>query len=325
MKIASRQGFREIEIVPYDIVHPLAPRVLIRALQSLAFVLEHAPVIREMSGALYIWAKKPGEDGGSRSFIDLAEHRSLHNSTSFVIPCHNEEVNLEPLVEAILGYYGPYVHEIVLVNDGSRDRTGDVAAGIAAREPRVKVINRTAPNGVGRALRDGYAAAGGRYILSMDCDFIEILPEFRDLFDVIAQGHDGAIGSRFSHESLLINYPFLKILCNRGFHLLANLALPIHLRDISNNLKLYRADILKELKIEQPHFAANAETGLKPLLRGYDLWEVPVSWINRSIEMGSSSFQIAGAAPGYLSALLHLIWRSWREQKLARRKAGEAL
>ncbi|HEY1340749.1 MAG TPA: class I SAM-dependent methyltransferase, partial [Bryobacteraceae bacterium] len=52
MKIASGQGFRDIEIVPYDIVHPLAPTFLIRTLQSLAFVLEHAPLVRDLSGAL---------------------------------------------------------------------------------------------------------------------------------------------------------------------------------------------------------------------------------------------------------------------------------
>ena len=75
----------------------------------------------------------------------------------------------------------------------------------------------------------------------MDSDFVLILPELRDLFAAIANGRNGAIGSRFSYESMLINYPFPKILANRGFHLLANLLLPIRARDLSNNLKLYRA------------------------------------------------------------------------------------
>src|SRR5580700_4162852 len=103
----------------------------------------------------------------------------------------------------------------------------------------------------------------------MDSDFVQIVPELRDLFDVVAEGYDGAIGSRFSHQSVLLNYPFFKIFCNRGFHLLVNLFLPCRIRDISNNLKLYRAEILKNLNIEQNHFAANVETGLKPILAGY--------------------------------------------------------
>src|SRR3989442_7123010 len=120
---------------------------------------------------------------------------------------------------------------------------------LAEREPRVKLINRAPPNGVGRALRADYAAVTGRYVLTMDCDFVHIVPELRDLFDAVAAGRDGAIGSRFSLESVLINYPFFKILCNRGFHALIRLLLPTRVRDISNNLKLYRADILKGLEI----------------------------------------------------------------------------
>jgi dolichol-phosphate mannosyltransferase len=74
-------------------------------------------------------------------------------------------------------------------------------------------------------------------------------------------------------------------------------------------LKLFRADILKNLNIEQPHFAANAETGLKPLLAGYNIEEVPISWFNRSIDMGSSTFDVAKVSPGYFSVLMTMIRR----------------
>jgi SAM-dependent methyltransferase len=322
MKTASRRGFTEIEVVPYDIVHPLTPRNLVYALQSVAFVAEHAPILKEFCGTLYIWARKPG--GEPRPFVDLARHPELHGAVSFVVPCHNEEMNVPRLVQSLLGCYGPYVHEIVIVNDNSTDRTAEVTRKIAAREPRVKLVDRRPPNGVGRALRDGYAAATGRFILSMDCDFLQILPEFRDLFDAVAAGHDGAIGSRFTHESVMINYPFFKILCNRAFHLLARAVMPVRARDISNNLKLYRSEILKDLQIEQDHFAANVETGLKPLLAGYDIVEVPVSWINRTLDMGKSSFRIAGVAPNYFRALLGIA-ASLRDRRLpaaARETAG---
>lgn len=322
MKIASQQGFTEIDILPYDIIHPLTPRWLIHALQSSAFVLEHAPLLRELCGTLSIWARKPG--GRRRRFVNLAEHTNLLDGVSFVIPCRNEEMNVPRLVEALLGFYGPYVHEIVIVNDNSTDRTGDVTRAIAAREPRVKLVDRTPPGGVGRALRDGYAAATGRYILTMDSDFVQIVPEFRDLFDAIAEGYDGAIGSRFTHESLMVNYPFVKILCNRGFHLLANLVMPRHFRDISNNLKLYRAEVLKELEIEEPHFAANVETGLKPLLAGYAIKEVPISWINRTIDMGCSSFDVAKVAPNYFGALMRIASRSLGRRVPVREHVREA-
>ena len=317
MKMASRQGFTEIDVIPYDIVHARTPRRLVHSLQSAAFLAEHTPVLREICGTLYIRARKPGGPA-VRPFVNLAEHSQLYQSVSFVIPCHNEEMNIPRLVDSIIGFYAPYIHEILIVNDNSNDHTGEVAEQIAKREPRVRVLNRRPPNGVGRALRDGYAAASGSYILTMDCDFVEILPEFRDLFSAVAAGHDGAIGSRFSHESVLINYPFFKILCNRGFHFLANALLPFHVRDISNNLKLYRADVLKGIEIEEDHFAANVETGLKPLLAGYSVREVPISWINRTIDMGRSSFQIVKVAPNYSRSLVRIFSKHKRVARAAR-------
>jgi glycosyltransferase involved in cell wall biosynthesis len=208
--------------------------------------------------------------------------------------------------------YGDYLHEIIIVNDNSTDRTAEVTRALAEREPRVRLINRPPPGGVGRALRDGYAAVTGRYILTMDCDFAHIVPELRDLFDAVADGHDGAIGSRFSHSSILINYSFSKIVANRTFHAIVNLIFPGHVRDVSNNLKLFRAEVLKDLRLDADHFAANVETGLKPLLAGYDVVEVPVSWIDRTAEMGESSFRVVRLAPGYVAALLRLVWCRWR-------------
>jgi SAM-dependent methyltransferase len=313
MKRASHQGFTHIEIVPYDIVHPLTPRSLIHAVQSIAFILEHAPVIRELCGTLYIWLVKPGV--AQRPHVNLATQPQLFGSTSVVIPCYNEAMNVRRLIDALLDTYDAYIHEIIVVDDNSTDGTAAVVAGAIASDGRVRLVRRSPPNGVGRALRDGYAAATGRYILTMDCDFVLLVPELRDLFDAVAAGREGAIGSRFSYESVLINYPFFKILCNRAFHLLVKLTLLSRVRDVSNNLKLYRADILKTLDIEEPHFAANMETGLKPLLAGYDVEEVPVSWINRTVGMGASSFRIIKVAPGYFGALMRTIRRVWRGQR----------
>jgi dolichol-phosphate mannosyltransferase len=319
MQIASQQGFANIEIAPFDIVPSMTPRSLIRSIQSVAFILEHAPVIRHLCGTVFIWARKPGDEEARRPRVSLAKHRELFGSISVVVPCHNEQMNIGPLAEKLIQTYGDYIHEIIVVNDNSTDNTAAVAREISIFEPRVKLLDRKPPNGVGRALRDGYAASTGRYVLTMDSDFVQIVPELRDLFDVIAAGHDGAIGSRFTHESIMLNYAFPKIISNRGFHALVNLLLPVRVRDISNNLKLCRAEILKELEIEDPGFAANAETGLKPLLAGFDIQEVPISWINRTTAMGSSTFRINRVAPHYASVLRRIVWNSWRGNRFGPR------
>ncbi|HEX8771024.1 MAG TPA: glycosyltransferase, partial [Acidimicrobiales bacterium] len=309
MHVLARKGYVDIDIVPYDIVHPRAPRQLVRTLQSLAFVLEHAPLSKELCGTLYISAKKPGDEARRRPHVQLTPHQSLRRSTSVVVPCQNEAMNVAPLVEALTGTYDDYIAEMIFVNDCSTDRTALVVRDLARTDPRIMLVDRTPPAGVGRALRDGYAASSGRLILSMDCDFRLIVPELRDLFDVVAQGAAGAIGSRFSHESVLVNYPFPKIVANRGFHLLVRLLVGRRLRDISNNLKLYDGDILRNLVITRPDFAGNVETGLRPLLDGHDIREVPISWINRSDDMGTSSFRLLRLAPSYVVSLVSVLRR----------------
>ncbi len=321
MQTLSRQGFTEIEITPYDIVHPRTPKALIPAVQAGAFVLEHAPIVREACGTLYISGKKPGDEAARRPRPNLAEYRELAGSVSVVVPCRDEEMNVPGLVRALTDAYDDYLKEIIIVDDSSDDATAATTRALGDRDPRVRLLERDPPGGVGRALRDGYAAATGDLILSMDCDFQVIVPELRDLFDAIAAGREGAIGSRFSHDSILVHYPFAKIVANRAFHVIARLALRRPLRDISNNLKLYRADLLRELEIRRPDFAANVETGLKPLLAGHDIVEVPISWIDRSDDMGTSSFRLARLAPSYLRSLADLL----RDGVPAPRDAGRVV
>jgi glycosyltransferase involved in cell wall biosynthesis len=201
-------------------------------------------------------------------------------------------MNIGPMIERLFELYGDYIHEIVPVDDNSRDSTAALLASYAARNPRIRPLYRKPPNGVGRALSDGYSAATGVWVLSLDSDFQHLLPEIRDMFDLAARGSPVVVGSRFSLHSVLINYPFLKILFNRSFHLLAQIVLGKRFRDVTNNLKLMRSDVVKRLHLTAPGFAVNAEIGLQPMFMGYPIAEVPISWINRSSDMGSSSFKL---------------------------------
>jgi glycosyltransferase involved in cell wall biosynthesis len=234
-------------------------------------------------------------------------------SVSVVVPCHNEEMNVGPLISRLVDLYDPYICEIVLVNDNSTDNTGEVIDLLAAADPRIKPLHRTPPNGVGRAIADGLRAANGKYVLSLDCDFQHLLPEIRDLFDGIAEGYDVALGSRFSRHSVLLNYPFAKIIANRAFHTIARVVLFTRFRDLTNNLKLMRREVVEDLLLRQPGFAVNAETGLQPLLLGYRIREVPVSWIGRGLDMGQSSFRVLKVGGGYWRVLYGLwLWQFFK-------------
>jgi dolichol-phosphate mannosyltransferase len=308
-ELVSEIGFIRIFAVFNDFMYAPLTKRLAWLLRNLSTVLENAAGIGRLAGSILLHAQKPPRVV-KRTTRSLAEHSELFGAVSVVVPCHNEEMNIEPLVQGLREYYDDYIHEIIPVDDNSRDRTAAVLRRLSAEDPRIRPVFRTPPNGVGRAIADGYRAVTGRWVLSMDCDFQHLLPEMRDLFDAAAEGYDVVVGSRFSRHSVLLNYPIQKIIANRGFHLIARMLLPYGFRDMTNNFKLMRAEVVQSLQLMEPGFAVNAETGLQPLAMGYRVKEVPTAWINRAPDMGASSFKLVKAGGGYWQVLRRL-WQ-WR-------------
>jgi dolichol-phosphate mannosyltransferase len=305
-ELLSEVGFIRIFTVFNDFVYAPLTRRLIWMLRNLSVVLENTPGVRTLAGSIILHAQKPPRPTTNRS-VSLATHERFRHAVSAVIPCHNEEMNVGPLVSRLCDLFGEYIHEILVVDDNSNDSTRHVITRLAAADSRIKPVYRAPPNGVGRAIADGLHAATGDYILSLDCDFQHLLPEVRDLFDALAQGYDVAVGSRFSRHSVLLNYPLLKIVANRAFHIVTQVILLARFRDLTNNLKLMRREVVENLVLLEPGFAINAETGLQPLIMGYSVKEVPVSWIGRGTDMGTSSFHVYQAANGY-GRVLRRLW-----------------
>jgi 2-polyprenyl-3-methyl-5-hydroxy-6-metoxy-1,4-benzoquinol methylase len=304
-ELISEVGFIRVFAVFNDFVYAPLTQQLVWWLRNLSILLENAPVVKTFAGSILLHAQKPPRVV-ELPRMSLCEHEQLKGAISVVIPCHNEEMNIEPLITRLKDFFGEYLYEIIPVDDNSRDGTREVIQRLADEDPIIKPVFRTPPNGVGRAIADGYRAATGQYILSMDCDFQHLLPEIRDLFDAAAQGYDVVVGSRFSRHSVLLNYPFQKIVANRGFHILARILFLRKFRDLTNNLKLIRREVVEKLDLTQPGFAVNAETGLLPILMGYSVKEVAISWINRTPDMGVSSFRLVRVGGGYWQVLLRL-------------------
>lgn len=307
VELMSEIGFIRVFTVYNDFVFRPLTGAMIWIVRNLSILLENAAGVRTLAGSILVHAQKPPRVA-HRPTASLFKHEALRGAVSVVIPCHNEEANIGPLVTRLQQLYGEYLHEIIPVDDNSTDGTRAVIDRLAAENPRIRPVLRAPPNGVGRAISDGYRAATGRYVLSMDSDFQHLLPELRDLFDAVALGREVVVGSRFSRHSVLLNYPFGKIVANRGFHLLARVLLRRRFRDVTNNLKLLRRDVVEKLQLLEPDFAVNAETGLQPLLMGYRVQEVPISWINRTPDMGTSSFRLVRVGTGYWRVLYRL-WR----------------
>jgi dolichol-phosphate mannosyltransferase len=327
-ELLSEVGYIRIFAVFNDFVYaPLTPKGA-WLLRNLSIILENTAGLRTLAGSILLHAQKPPPPA-SYPRVELTIDDVFRRAVSVVVPCHNEEMNVGSLVCRLTELFDDYIYEIILVNDNSNDKTGTVIDKLASKDPRVKPLHRAPPNGVGRAIADGLHAATGEYVLSLDCDFQHLLPEIRDLFDGIAEGYDVAVGSRFSRHSVLLNYPFMKIVANRAFHMIARMVLIARFRDLTNNLKLMRRQVVQDLLLQEPGFAINAETGLQPILMGYRVKEVPISWVGRSVDMGLSSFRILKVGGGYWRVLYRLwLWRllktgPYRALRQRARAAGE--
>lgn len=310
-EMLSDVGYIRLFAVFTDFVYAPLSRAVIWLLRNLSIVAENTPGIRAFAGTIMLHAQKPPRRQWPPS-PSLCDHDVLRGAVSVVIPCHNEEMNIGPLLDRLIELYGDYLHEIIPVDDNSRDGTAAILARRASADTRIKPLYRDPPNGVGRAISDGLKAATGSWVLSMDCDFQHLLPEIRDMFDRAVEGADVVVGSRFSRYSVLLNYPLAKIIFNRTFHVLAMLAMKRRFRDVTNNLKLMRKEVVAQLELTAPGFAVNAETGLQPILMGAKLVESPISWINRSFDMGSSTFRLIKVGGGYASVL----WNVFRARYL---------
>jgi glycosyltransferase involved in cell wall biosynthesis len=212
------------------------------------------------------------------------------------------------MLEGMLSTYDQEILEVIVVDDASEDRTAETIREWAKRNSKVRLIQRTPPCGVGRALKSGFSNINplARYALTMDCDFVENIDQVRGLLDAIEkQNCDGVIGSRFVEGGKVVGYPLLKRLMNRLFHFVVRTLFQIRQNDLTNNFKLYKTGIFKSMPWMSDGFAMNAETGIWPILFGYKLAEVPVVWVERRPDMGKSKFDIFKHGGAYIRVILH--------------------
>src|SRR5690606_33426365 len=123
-ELMSEIGFIRIFAVYNDFVFRPLTRRLAWLLRNASTLLENAPGVRRMAGSILVHAQRPPREV-QKPVTSLCDHKSLFSALPVVIPCHNEEMNIEPLINRLRDLYGEYLHEIIPVDDNSRDGTRD--------------------------------------------------------------------------------------------------------------------------------------------------------------------------------------------------------
>lgn len=223
---------------------------------------------------------------------------------SVVIPARDEEESLPATLRAIAETFGRagVPHEIVVVDDGSQDRTWAVLGELQREIPTLAPTrNASGAHGFGRAVVWGLDHSRGDAVVIMMADASDDPADAVKYWQLLAAGHDCAFGSRFVTGGRVHDYPRVKLLVNRLANLLVRIGFNIPLNDTTNAFKAYRRTVIDGCRpFLAPHFNLTVEIPLKAIVRGYSYAITPISWRNRRHgvaklkikEMGSRYFFI---------------------------------
>ncbi|MCM8748231.1 glycosyltransferase family 2 protein [Thermomicrobiaceae bacterium CFH 74404] len=227
---------------------------------------------------------------------------AIPGTLSLVLPAHNEVLNLEAVVRRALEVLPELTEnfEIIVVDDGSRDGTAELADRLAAESPRVRVVHHPVNRGYGAALTSGFQAATGDYIMFMDADQQFDPADLAHLAPFVPQA-DIVAGYRIERRD-----PWIRLVYARIFNLCMRLLFGLNVRDIDCAFKIYRADLLKAIEITTAGALINTELLVKARRAGATIVEVGVRHFPRPT--GESS---GGSPRVILRAMRETIWLWW--------------
>ena len=227
---------------------------------------------------------------------------------SVVIPAHNEEGSIEATVTAFTRRLAEedIDYEIVVVDDGSRDRTGEIVARLAETDPGVRCVRNDPPNGFGLAVRRGLAAFTGDAVAIVMADLSDAPDDLVAYHRVLESGYDCAFGSRFMRGSHVHDYPRFKLAMNRAVNVFIRMLFGHGYNDTTNAFKAYRREVIETVQpLVSNHFNLTVELPLKAVIRGHSYAILPISWTNRTT--GESKLRLQEMGSRYLYIVLMVL------------------
>lgn len=166
---------------------------------------------------------------------------------SVVVPLYNEQDSVTPLYRAIAEVLDglPGTSEMLFVDDGSRDQTFAVAEGLAATDPRLRVVKFRRNYGQTPAMAAGIDLARGRIVITMDGDLQNDPKDIPHFVEKIAEGNDIVVGWRFDRQDKLISRKIPSVIANW----LIGKVTGVPIKDNGCSLKAFRADVIKRVPL----------------------------------------------------------------------------
>lgn len=200
---------------------------------------------------------------------------------SLIFPAHNEETRLPDTLRQVLEFIQqqPYSTEVLVVENGSTDRTFQLVQEFASSHPQLSVLQNT-QRGKGRAVRQGMLAARGAYRFMCDVDLSMPLSEVNRFLPPLLDGYDIAIASREAPGAVRHNEPYYRHFVGRIYNgLIRLLALP-GLQDTQCGFKCFRGEVAEVLFRRQTLYGWSFDVEVLYIARllGYRIVELPIHW-----------------------------------------------
>ncbi len=202
---------------------------------------------------------------------------------SVIIPVYNEEATLKEIVKSLRQVLPDA--QLIIVDDGSEDTTKKVIGGLAKEDPSLEIIFSPANRGKGASIRKGLALAKGEIIAIQDADLEYVPQDLIPLIEMVRTGKtEVAYGSRFKRGRGVVSLGHY--LANHFLTKLVNILYHSSLTDMETCYKVFKADVIKSLKLTANRFEIEPEMTLKVLKAGYQIKEYPISYKGRSYHEG---------------------------------------
>jgi dolichol-phosphate mannosyltransferase len=230
-----------------------------------------------------------------------------------VLPTYNEADNVEAVVAAALANLPPG-SRILIVDDSSPDGTGEIADRMAAADPAVEVLHRSAKEGIGPAYLAGFRralAAGAGLVIEMDADFSHDPADLPRLLAATEEA-DLAIGSRYVPGGGVSDWSALRRAISRGGSTYARAVLGVGVRDLTGGFKCFRREALEAIDlgaVDARGYAFQIEMTYRALRLDFRVAEVPIVFRDRRVGDSKMSGAIVAEAIWRLPALRYRLRR----------------
>jgi glycosyltransferase involved in cell wall biosynthesis len=200
-----------------------------------------------------------------------------------VVPCYNEEATIQSLIDLVLN--SPWVAEIIVVDDGSKDRSREILASID--NAKVRVVLHEFNQGKGAALRTGFKHATAEYVIVQDADLEYDPTEYPVVLEPLLDDRaDVVFGSRFlSGRPHRVLY-FWHSLGNKFLTLMSNMFTDLNLTDMETCYKCFRREVIQSIDIEEDRFGFEPEITAKLAKSRVRIYEVGISYSGRTYDEG---------------------------------------